>query len=143
LTRNDIDENRGFVILDIETLEYQHIDNTTSLKYIKVKYPEKVTLSKIKNNIIDVYVDYDENYNEEKVEKYVKRIEEMGPAVTPNIFVENNSLLNSDINLENYKFGSMLDLMREYVDGQDIGNKEEINQLLIELYNESTKGESI
>ena len=143
LTRNDIDENRGFVILDTETLEYQHIDNTVSLKYIKVKYPEKVTSSKIKNNIIDVYVDYDENYNEEKVDKYVKKIEEMGPVITPNIFVENNSSLNSDIDLENYKFGSMLDLMREYVDGQDIGNKEEINQLLIELYNESTKGESI
>jgi len=143
LTRNDIDESRGFVILDTDTLEYQHIDNNVSLKYIKVKYPEKVTSSKIKNNIIDVYVDYDENYNEEKVDKYVKRIEEMGPATTPNIFVENNSALNSDIDLENYKFGSMLDLMREYVDSQDIGNKEEINQLLIELYNESTKGESI
>jgi len=143
LTRNDIDENRGFVILDTETLKYQHINNNVSLKYIKIKYPEKFTSNKIKNNIIDVYVDYDENYNEEKVNKYVKQIEELGPATTPNIFVENNSLLNRDIDLTNYKFGSMLDLMREYVDSQDIGNKEEINQLLIELYNESTKGESI
>jgi len=143
LTRNDIDENRGFVILDTDTLEYQHIDNNVSLKYIKIKYPEKFTSSRIKNNIIDVYVDYDENYNEEKVNKYVKKIEEFGPASTPNIFVENNNALNSDIDLENYKFGSMLDLMREYVDSLDVGNKEEINQLLIELYNESTKGESI
>jgi len=143
LTRNDIDENRGFVILDTNNLEYEHIDNISSLKYIRIKFPEEFTQSKIKNNIIDVYVDYDETYNENKVDKYVKKIEELGPAMTPNIFVENNSDLSSDIDLENYKFGSMLDLMREYIDSLDIGNKEEINQILIDLYNESTKGDSI
>lgn len=143
LTRNDIDENRGFVILDTDNLEYKHIDNTVSLKYIKLKYPEKFTLSKIKNNIIDVYVDYDETYSESKVDKYVKKIEEYSPISPPNIFVENNSDLNGNIDLKNYKFGSMLDLMREYIDGLDIGNKEEINQILIELYNDSTKGDSV
>ena len=143
LTRNDIDETRGFVILDTNDLSYTHIDNTVSLKYIKVKYPEKFTPSKIKNNIIDVYVTYDENYNENKVDKYVKKIEEYGPATTPNIFVENPEGTNDNIDLENYKFGSMLDLMREYVNILDIGNKDEIYQLLIDLYNESTKGESI
>lgn len=143
LTRNDIDENRGFVVLDTSTSEHTYVDNNVSLKYIKLKYPEKFTSSKIKNNIIDVYVTYDETYNENKVDKYVKKIEDFGPAMTPNIFVENNSDLSSDIDLENYKFGSMLDLMREYIDSLDIGNKEEINQILIDLYNESTKGDSI
>lgn len=143
LTRNDIDEARGFVILDTSNLEYKHVDNEVSLKYIKLKYPEKFTIGKIKNNIIDVYVNYDESYNENKVDKYVKRIEECGPVATPNIFVESNSELNGEIDLENYKFGSMLDLMREYVNSLDIGNKEEIYKILIDIYNESTKGESI
>lgn len=143
LTRNDIDETRGFIILDTSNLEYKHVDNNVSLKYIKLKFPEKFTQNKIKNNIIDVYINYDESYNENKVDKYIKKIEEYNPAAAPNIFVENNSDINGEIDLQNYKFGSMLDLMREYIDIIDIGNKEEIYQNLIELYNESTKGDSL
>lgn len=143
LTRNDIDENRGFVILDTETLDYKHIDNNISLKYISLKFPETFTKLKIKNNIIDVHIDYDENYNETIIEKYIKRIEEFEPILPPNIFVENNSEMNGNLDLQNYKFGSMLDLMREYVNSLDIKNKEDIYQNLIELYNESTKGDSL
>ena len=136
LTRNDIDENRGFTILDFEDLSYEFIDNTKSLKYIRLKFPEKFSKNKIENNIIDVHVDYDDSYNETKVERYVKKIEEMGPALPPGIFVDNNAELSGDIDLENCNIGSLTDLMREYIDGLDIKNKEEIFQILIELYNE-------
>jgi len=142
LTRNDIDESRGFTILDLSNLEYDFIDNEVSLKYIKLKFPEKFNRKRIENNIIDVHVDYDDSYNEDKVNKYINKIEELNPATTPNIFVENNSELNGTIDLENYNIGSMLDLMREYVDSLDIGNKEEIYQELIELHDE-VKGDNL
>jgi len=136
LTRNDIDENRGFTILDFKDLSYEFVDNTVSLKYIKLKFPEKFSKSKIENNIIDVHVDYNDSYNETKVERYIKKIEECNPAIPPNIFVDNNAELSGDLDLENCNIGSMMDLMREYIDGLDIGNKEEIHQILVELYNE-------
>jgi DNA repair exonuclease SbcCD nuclease subunit len=142
LTRNDIDENRGFTVLNLPDLSYDFINNKISLKYIKLKYPEKFTKDKIKNNIIDVHVDYNESYNEDKVNKYIAKIEEFQPATIPNLFVETKYDLNGTIDLENYSIGSMLDLMREYVNGLDIGNKEEIYQILINLYND-VKGDNL
>lgn len=140
LTRNDIDESRGFTILDLETLNYEFIDNTKSLKYIQLKFPEKFSKEKIENNIIDVHVDYDDSYNETKVEKYVNKISEFNPALPPNIFVDNNAEMGGNLNLENCSIGSLTDLMREYIDGLDVKNKEEIYRILIELYN-SVKGD--
>lgn len=136
LTRNDIDEKRGFTILDLSKMEHEFIDNEVSLKYIKLKFPEKFSKKKVNNNIVDVHISYDETYNENEIDKYVKKIEEYCPAMTPNIFVDNNSELNGVIDLENYNIGSMVDLMREYIDILDIGNKEEIYETLIDLYNE-------
>lgn len=143
LTRNDIDEKRGFIILDTSNSQHKYIDNNVSLKYIKLRFPENFNVNKIKNNIIDVYINYDESYNENEIDKYIKKIEEYLPAMVPNLFIENNSDINGSIDLENYNLGSMLDLMREYINSLDIGNKDEIYKLLIELYNESTKGDSI
>lgn len=142
LTRNDIDENRGFTILDLSDLSYEFIDNTESLKYVKLKYPEKFTKSKILNNIIDVHIDYDNSYNETKIERYIRKIEENSPAITPNIFIDNNAELSGDLSLENCNIGSMMDLMREYIDGLDIRNREEIVGILFELYNE-VRGDSL
>ena len=142
LTRNDIDENRGFTLLDLDNLEYEFIDNNTSLKYINLKFPEKFTKKQITNNIIDVHVEYDETYSEEKINKYINKIEGYGPATNPNLFVENTSELNGELDLTNYNIGSMLDLMREYVNSLEINNKEEIYKILIELYND-VKGDNL
>lgn len=142
LSRADIDENRGFTILDTSTLEYLFVDNTHSLKYIKLKYPEAFSENTIKNNIIDVHIDYDNSYNENDIDKYVKIIEELHPVMPPNIFVDNNSEVNGSIDLNNYNIGSVMNLVREYVDSLDIGNKEEIYGILVELYNE-TKGDNL
>jgi DNA repair exonuclease SbcCD nuclease subunit len=142
LTRNDMNENRGFVIVDLNNLQYQHIDNNVSLKYIQVTYLDNVSVNSIKNNIIDVHVPYNESYNENDIDKYVQKIQEFQPAMPPNIIIENNLDVNNQIDLQNYKFGSMVDLMQEYVNSLEIENKEEIYKILINLYNESTKIDS-
>lgn len=136
LTRNDIDEDRGFIILDTDDLSYEYVNNTTSLKYIKLKFPEKFSKNTVQGNIVDVHVDFDESYNENKIDKYVKKIEEYGPAIPPNIFVDNSNLLGGDLDLDAYDIGSMTDLMREFIDTLEITNKEEIYDSLIDLYNE-------
>lgn len=137
ITRHDIDEERGFLILDMETLEHEYVNNQASMKYIVVKYPEKVAKSRIEGNIVDVHIEYNEKYNESNVEKYVQKIESYNPAVPPNIIVTNSDSVNGEFALDGYNIGSMLDLIKDYIDSLEIKNKEEIYQILVDLYNES------
>ncbi|MDD5651662.1 MAG: hypothetical protein PHF86_14805, partial [Candidatus Nanoarchaeia archaeon] len=138
LTRNDIDEEKGFVILDTETLNYEFINNTISLKYIKLNYPDNFSKETITGNIIDVYVKYDDSYDENEIQKYVHKIEEYNPATTPNLVIENKVIVDS-VNL-NINIGSVSELIKEYVDLIQIENKQEIYNTIVDLYNE-TKGE--
>jgi DNA repair exonuclease SbcCD nuclease subunit len=142
LNRNDMDEERGFAILNFEDLSYENINNEISMKFIKLKFPEKFSKKRITGNIIDVHIDYDDSYNEEKVERYIKRIEEYGPAISPNIFVDNNFGLNGELNPDDCNIGSITELMSEYINSLEIDNKDQIYEILIELYNES-KGDMI
>jgi len=138
LTRNDIDEEKGFVILDTETLNYEFINNTISLKYIQLNYPDNFSKETITGNIIDVYVKYDDSYDENEIQKYVHKIEEYSPATTPNLVIENKVIVDS-VNL-NINIGSVSELIKEYVDLIQIENKQEIYNTIVDLYNE-TKGE--
>jgi len=135
LTRNDVDECRGFTVLDLKDLSYEFIDNNVSLKYIKLQYHQSFTKSTIENNIIDVHINYDDSYNENEINKYVKLIESFNPAISPSIVVNNNTEIDSSLDLTDYNIGSISNLISEYVDSLDISNKQEINEILFDLYN--------
>jgi DNA repair exonuclease SbcCD nuclease subunit len=137
LTRNDIDEERGFVVLNTEDLSYEFISNTVSLKYISLKFPEKFSYNRVHNNIVDVHIDYNDRYDESKIDRYVKRIEEYEPAVPPNILVDNNTDFGSGMDLNCCNIGSIMDLIREYIDMIEVENKEDIYSNLADLYNEA------
>jgi len=142
LTRNDMDEERGFTILNLEDLSYKYINNEKSLKYIKLSYPDNFSQKTIEGNVIDVHVKYDDVYDENQIDKYIKKIEQFNPILPPNIFVNSDSQITGDIDLTNCNIGSMKDLMREYLKSLEIDNKEEIYELLIDLYNQ-TKNDNI
>ncbi len=137
LTRNDTGDEKGFTILDTETLEYEMIDNKHCLRYISLDYPTTRGISKkeIKGNIIDVNIVYNEDYNEEKVQQFLNKIEQMKPALPPIPKVINglSTLANSD----DYMVKSSSQLMVEYVKNlSDIKNKDEVLQHLQQLYEE-------
>jgi len=142
LTRNDMDEERGFTILNLEDLSYKYINNEKSLKYIKLSYPDNFSQKTIEGNVIDVHVKYDDVYDENQIDKYIKKIEQFNPILPPNILVNSDSQIIGDIDLTNCNIGSMKDLMREYLKSLEIDNKEEIYELLIDLYNQ-TKNDNI
>jgi DNA repair exonuclease SbcCD nuclease subunit len=75
LNRNDIDTDKGFMILDTDTLEFERFNSTTPLKYIKVKYPLDISEIDIPNNIIDVHVTISDKFNSKNLTKYVQSIE--------------------------------------------------------------------
>lgn len=134
LTRNDADECRGFTVLDLHDLSYEFIDNTKSLKYIKLQYPQTFDKSMIENNIVDVHIDYDDSYNEVEIDKYIKLIENFNPAISPSIVINNNNEVDGSVDLTVYNVGSISNLISEYVESLDISNKDEINQILFDLY---------
>lgn len=137
LTRHDIDEERGFVILNTDDLTYEHIDNKMSMKFIRLKYPNEFNEKLIKGNIIDVHVKYDKDYIEEKIDKYVKKIIEYNPAFEPNIVIETDDMLNASFDITKLNFNSIPDLMKEYINTIEMKNKHEVFDLLIDLYNET------
>jgi len=140
MTRNDINEQRGFCILDLENISYEYVNNEVSLQYVQINFPDKFTAKSIKGNIIDVYIQFNDGYNEKKVDRYIKYIEQCEPADKPNIFVVNNSEIDSELSIDGYNVKSLSDLMKDYITNLDIKNKDEIYNILIELYQEA-KGE--
>jgi len=134
LTRSDIDEERGFTILNTDDLSYEYIDNKNSLKFIKLEYPKIFNRNLIEGNIIDVHVKYDKNYSEEKIDNYIKQITEFDPAFPPQIVIETDEMLDSSFDITKLNFSSIPDLMMEYINTIDIKNREDVFNILLDLY---------
>lgn len=133
LTRNDIGDDRGYSILDINTLEYEHINNTKSLKFITIKYPQTVSKEQIQGNHVDLFVDYDENYNELDVQAYVEKLDSFEPAF-PIVLKINNKL---DVDASDViAIESMEELIKESFRNVDIEYKDEVESLILSLYAE-------
>jgi len=139
INRNDIDDVRGYTILDLDKCEQEFVPNNVSMRFLKIKYPETPKRAEVKGNIVDVEVVYDEKYNESNVQMYVDRIDGMGPAYPVNIVINNKMI--DDINQTDFAFEikSVEELLKEYVDGLDIDMKNEVKERLLALYDECSK----
>lgn len=136
LNRGDAGERRGFVILDLKTLDYEYVDNEVSIEYVKLKFPQKFTEKIIRGNVVDVHIEFD-SYNENKLEKYINKVESFEPAVAPRVYIDNKNERKYSVDLDDCEIGSVVDLMREYVNEMDIGNKDDIYNRLVVLYGKS------
>lgn len=138
LTRNDIGEDRGFVVFDTDTLEYEFINNLVSLKFVSITFPERLNKKKIEGNIIDVVVDVlGKSYDEVKFQQYLQKIEKLHPILPPVVKIQNNFETNLK---HDFKVQTVNDLIEEYVSKLKISHKEEIVKKLINLYNECRTG---
>lgn len=136
LNRNDIGEERGFCILNIENLDYKFVNNDKSIKFIKIEYPEKINKELINNNIIDIVVNIDENYGDDDFQQYLLNVEKLNPAIPPNVRVQNNLNLNE---IGDYKFQTTSELIYEYIknlDNIEDNTKKLVYDKLIKLYEE-------
>lgn len=136
LTRADSDEPRGYCILDMETLEYKFIDNTVSLEYVQLDYPAKFTRKMIEGNIIDLNVKFDKDFDDGKLQSYIKEMEELNP-ICPPVVVPINSFIDGPTTSGGFEIKTASDLMREFINALDIDNKDEIYVTLEKLYEEA------
>lgn len=132
LTRNDIGDERGYGILDTNSLELTLIDNRESMKFVALKYPQKVTKELVFGNTVDVYADYN-SVSEEEMLKYISEIESFSPAqpVTKKLLNTMTYSTTADIQI-----GSVSDFMNEYIQALEIENKDKILKMLMSLYDE-------
>ena len=136
LTRSDIGDKRGYYILDTDTLDYEFVENKKSLKYIKVRYPAKVTKRLIEGNIVDVEVEPDEHFNDDEFQSYLNEIENLGPVFPP-IPQYIGTLFSSteDVDIETL---TIMEIIKEYVETLDINDEKKklVYEKLKELYDE-------
>lgn len=131
LTRNDIGDDRGYCILDLDTLEYEYVSNHISLRFITVNFPKKVTREEIEGNNVDVYVDY-QTCSVEDIHTYIKEIESYQPAFLP-VQIKSVNMM-SYTTTDDIQIGTVTDLMNEYVDALTLDNKDRLKNLLMSLY---------
>jgi UDP-2,3-diacylglucosamine pyrophosphatase LpxH len=141
ITRGDINEPRGYTILKNDNT-FEFVENKVSMQFKILNFPEEFTEETIRNNFVDVNVKYDGEVDEEKVQEYIKKIEEYKPAFPPVLKI-NNEILGDDLidGMDFSKINSSEDLIREYINIQTIDNKENVLKKLLELYNRANKGE--
>lgn len=138
LTRHDKNEDKGFVLLDVNTLKYEYVNASKTMKFIDIEYPNKFTEEEIENNIVDVTINYDNDYNEYKVQQYIKKLETYNPARSPTINIINN--LISEIDMSEIEITSSEDLIREYISMNDeLKNKDEVYRKIEELHEQCRK----
>jgi DNA repair exonuclease SbcCD nuclease subunit len=136
LTRNDIDDSRGYCVMDLDDLSYEFFENTKSLKFVKYYYPEVLEESHIKGNHVDVFINYSESFEEKVVDAYFERLEKFCPAFPINRKTINNLEIDTP---EQMKGSSVPELITEYLKNQSFEDKDEISRKVFELY-EACKG---
>lgn len=133
LNRHDINDTKGFCVLDLKTMEYEFIDTTNTIKYIELEYPEEIKKATIKGNIIDVNVLVNTEYNEKEFGKYIDKINSYAPIEEINI--KYLSVINDIIDIEKMNTKTTEDIIIEYVNQlDDIDDKNEILEKIMNLF---------
>jgi DNA repair exonuclease SbcCD nuclease subunit len=131
LTFSDEGDERGFCILDLDTLDYEFINNNTSLKFKTVVYPEPLYKKDIRGNVIKLEVNYDQEFSEEEIEKYIDTCEGFKPAILP-ITIDRKS--NIQGTSEDYKAVDLLELIDEYLDEIKMVGKKDVYENIENVY---------
>ena len=135
----EVDQKKGFYVLDTDTLEYEFIENTVSAKHIKLAYGEKIDPSVLENNFVKVFVKESETADEKKLDEFTKKVSESGIASIATVIVKEDDDLDNDVEISE-KGQTLLELISEYIEIQKtINNKKEIQELLELIYIESLR----
>ena len=141
LTRNDIDDERGFTVLDLDDLSQVFIENTQSSKFISVTPQDIITDDMIANNFVDIKISIDSEYDaasEVATSNFIKRIESMKPIVSPIIKTEHVYDFKDEIeNLnEQIKMMTIPQTLNEFIKQMELTkeNKKLIKEMIDEYY---------
>jgi len=135
--RNDIDEAKGFIVLNLDTLRYKRVENDVSIKFIEIEYPEIPDEELIKGNIVDAIITIEKSeIKGNLIDKYLETIEKMKPLeLNPSLNIIVNE--HSDLDIEANNINSVKDLFETYINNtDDINDKEDILNLINDIHDE-------
>jgi DNA repair exonuclease SbcCD nuclease subunit len=132
LTFADEGDDRGFCILDMDTLDYEYINNNKSLVFKTIKYPEPLYKKDIQGNIIKLDINHDLNFKEEEIEEYINTCDKYKPALPLSI---NRTTSVENIDSE-YKTVDLLEMINEYLDEIEMNDKQDVYDNIKEVYAE-------
>ena len=138
ITRNDIGDERGFTVIDLDNDTQEFVQNTKSIKYIEISFPEVFTKEQIKGNIVDVRVKYNEDYDETLVHHYMRIVEKYGPIYPPTVKIENLMFANAEQEFQGVQ--TIDELIKEYVGSLQLPNKNTILENIMNLYRQCSRG---
>ncbi len=139
MTRNDRDEPKGVIILNLETLRHKRVQNTTSVKFIEVEYPEIPDSEDIAGNIVDAIINiHKKDLIGNVIDKYIEKIEKLNPVEKVNVVLNVISDNSSDFDeMKHGKMTSIPDLIELYINNDsEIDNKETILKTIMDIYEE-------
>lgn len=138
LTRSDIGNQKGFHIFDSDTTNYEFIENTVSPKHIQIKYPADVDNDILTNNFIDIFVDEKDLSNDDAIKSYLKKFNDDSCLQPPTVkIIKADDYLTDELQISD-ESKSIIELITEYVQKQEVLNKEELIDLLNTVYEEAS-----
>jgi DNA repair exonuclease SbcCD nuclease subunit len=140
IDRNDIGEDRGYIIYDVELKTIEQIVNVTTPRFVNIQYPE--SLKDIKNNIIDLTITYDSNnFDDEKLQfdSYIETLESLNPyKLNINYESINNLNLDDSNNSKTISFNDFKNSFLQFLNTKNL-QEFEINELHYKFSNEYDK----
>ena len=140
----DTNNQKGYYILDFDTLEYEFTPNNISPKYNKISLSDLVEagnftpiiINKICNNIIKLKVDM--NISQQDMDILLKKLSLLKPEVlTVDYDINFNRLIDDTDNKEDLSGIDIPQAIEEFVNLLEIKNKKEIIKYTLGLYEKS------
>jgi hypothetical protein len=140
----DAGNQKGYYVLDFDTLEYDFTPNNISPSYKKVSLSELVregsitdsVVNNIANNIIRLKVDM--NISQADMDVLIKKLTLLKPEVlTVDYDINFNRLLDDTENKEDLSGIDIPQAIEEFVNLLEIKNKKEIIKYTLSLYEKS------
>lgn len=137
----DIDNDKGYYILDLDTLEYEFTENTISPLYKKISLSDLIQLGTIDSSIRQIFTNnivklkIDKNITQEDIDILTSKLTQLKPL---------NLTLDYDMNFNRIgsnkpeKDLSGIDIpaaIEEFVNLLDIQNKKDVLDYTVDLYN--------
>ena len=136
ITRIDRNQERGYLVLDTDTEEYQWYNNTQSIRFNTFTYPN-VDRNKVKGNVVDLHIPYDKQNETKQIYDLVKELDGLFPAYPVNTFNDEPPIGTDtvDMNVDTERF-NILNMAKNYIDQLELTKitNEELYKALEELY---------
>lgn len=137
ITRIDRNQERGYIVLDTDTEEYEWHNNTQSMKFQVFTYP-KVDKKRIKGHVVDLHIPFDKQNETKQIYDLVKELDALFPAYPVNTFNDDPPVGDSvEVKIEAERF-NIINMAKGYIDQLELNTvtNDELFKAFEEIYDQ-------